>query len=269
VLKKQTVGTMCLALNSERKSFMKRFRYIVWFAAILALIFVALEQASPAQANVTRLILTRRSCGAISAYLTYDGFSEGTPAFYNVVAVDLNGNGVYGEPGEPLQYIKITPGGQSVLVGAQLRFAPVPEGSTISVTAYEVDSAGVPVSKQITPVTYQCKHRPATNTLPENSDIAVPAVSVIAKINRNNITVYSEPRASSTPLGGLGRGDEVNLLARNQRGDWVEFYFKGQKGWIMWQTQVIMLGPYMTLPVLPNAESYTPTPQPPTATPTS
>src|SRR5215470_14532602 len=158
---------------------MTRFRFLTWFIVVIALIFVALTETSTAQANVTRLVLTRRTCGTVNAYLTYDGFSEGTPAFYNVVAVDLNGNGVYGEAGEPLQYIKITPGGQSVLVGAQLRFAPVPEGSTISVTAYEVDSAGVPVSKQITPVSYQCKHRPATNTLPENPDIPVPAVSVI------------------------------------------------------------------------------------------
>jgi len=248
---------------------MMRFRYIVWFAAITALIFVVLAQTSMAEANVTRLILTRRTCGTVNAYLTYDGFSEGTPAFYNVVAVDLNGNGVYGEAGEPTQYIKITPGGQAVLIPAQLRFAALPEGSTISVTAYEVDSAGVAVSKQISPVSYQCTHRPATNTLPENTDIKVPAVSIVAKINRAAITVYSAPTASSTPLGGLGRGDQVTLLARNQRGDWVQFYFKGQLGWIMWQTQAIMFGPYTTLPVLPNAENYTPTPQPPTATPAS
>ena len=114
---------------------MLRLRYIVWFAVVIALIFVALTGTTTAQANVTRLILTRRTCGTVNAFLTYDGFSEGTPAFYNVVAVDLNGNGVYGEAGEPVQYIKISPGGQTVLVGAQLRFPALPEGSTISVTA--------------------------------------------------------------------------------------------------------------------------------------
>src|SRR5258708_29877888 len=246
---------------------MLRLRYIVWFAVVIALIFVALTGTTTAQANVTRLILTRRTCGTVNAFRTYDAFSEGTPAFYNVVAVDLNGNGVYGEAGEPVQYIKITPGGQTVLVGAQLRFPALPEGSTISVTAYEVDSAGVPVSKQITPVTYQCKHRPATKTLPENTDIVVPDVAVVAKVNRAAITVYSEPTASSTPLGGLGRGDTVNVLAQNQRGDWVQIFFKGQQGWIMWRTQVIMFGPFTTLPVLPNAESFTPTPMPAAATP--
>jgi hypothetical protein len=239
---------------------MTRFRYITWLFVIVALIFVALAETSTAQANVTRLVLTRRTCGTVNAFLTYDGFSEGTPAFYNVVAVDLNGNGVYGEAGEPTQYIKITPGGQTVLVGAQLRFPALPEGSTISVTAYEVDSAGVPVSKQVSPVSYQCSHRPAISTLPENTGIIIPGVSIVAKVNRAAITVYSEPSASSTPLGGLGRGDTANVLARNQRGDWVQIPFKGQKGWIMWQTQVILFGPYTTLPVLPNAESVTPTP---------
>jgi hypothetical protein len=239
---------------------MIRFRYIAWFAVVIALIFVALAETSTAQANVTRLVLTRRTCGTVNAFLTYDGFSEGTPAFYNVVAVDLNGNGIYGEAGEPIQYIKITPGGQSVLVGAQLRFVPLPEGSTISVTAYEVDSAGVPVSKQVPPVSYQCKHRPALSTLPENTGIIIPGVSVVAKVNRAAITVYSQPSAASTPLGGLGRGDTANVLAWNQRHDWLQINFNGQSGWIMWRTQVILLGPYTTLPVLPNAESATPTP---------
>lgn len=248
---------------------MLRLRYIVWSAVVIALILIALAGTTTAQANVKRLVLARRTCGTVNAFLTYDGFSEGTPAFYNVVAVDLNGNGVYGEAGEPIQYIKITPGGQTVLVAAQIRFAALPEGSTISVTAYEVDSAGVPVSKQVSPVSYQCTHRPATKTLPENTGIVIPAVAVVAKVNRPAITVYSEPTASSTPLGGLGRGDEATVLAQNQRGDWVQISFKGQNGWIMWRTQVIMLGPFTELPVLPNAESFTPTPIPATATPTS
>ena len=246
---------------------MLRFRNKAWLLLATVLILAALISVHPARANVTDLALFRRTCGTVNAFITYDGFSEGRPAFFAVFAVDLNGNGVFGEAGEPVKYIKVVPGGSTQLVGATLVFPPVPEGSSIAVTAYEVDSAGVPVSRQVEPVRYTCAHRPAKDKLPSNSSIVLPPVAVVAKINVRAVVVYSQPTVQSSVVGGLGRGALVTVIASNQRGDWVEVQTGGQTGWIMWETQAILFGPYADLPRLANAESFTATPLPVTATP--
>jgi hypothetical protein len=200
--------------------------------------------------------------------LTDDGFSEGTPAFYAAFAVDLNNNGIFGEAGEPTRYVKVVPTGGAVLIGSRLTFKALPEGSTIAVTAYEVDNLGVAVSKQIEPVKYICAHRPAIDKIPQNTGNPSPEIQIVAKVSVSALTVYTYPSVKSTPLGGLAQGAYVNVVARNQRGEWFQVQYRGKLGWILWQTQAIPLGPYTNLPVLPNAEDYTPTPMPPTLTPT-
>src|SRR5258708_9846619 len=132
-----------------------RSRKIAVWALIPALLLIKMVMTStPASANITKLVVTQRTCGTFTAFLTYDGFSEGIQAFYGVFAVDLNQNGIFSEAGEPILYMKLTQGGGPQLIGGKMRFAPLPEGSTISVTAYEIDSAGVAVFKQIEPVQY-------------------------------------------------------------------------------------------------------------------
>jgi hypothetical protein len=234
---------------------MRRFRTLAWFIPIIILVAGTLLAPTPARANVTGVVLHTRTCGTVTAYLSYDSFSEGAPPFFAVFAVDLNNNGVFGEASEPIRYIRVVTGGGLQLVGARMAFRALPEGSTIAVTAYEIDSAGVQVSRQVEPVRYTCAHRPAKDPLPPNTGIPIPGVGVVAKVRIDAVTVYSGPSAFSSPLGGLGKGAFVNVVARNQRGDWVQVEFKGRLGWIMWQTQAILFGPYSTLPVLPNFES--------------
>jgi hypothetical protein len=214
----------------------------------------------PAQANTAALVLYTRTCGTVDAYAEYDSFSEGNPPFWVVFTVDLNHNGVFGEAGEPSKYSRVFPGGhQTITVGAHLTFPAVPEGSTIAVTAYEVASDGVAVSAQLPPVQYVCAHKPARDPLPPNTGIVLPAVGIVAKITAPSLLVFSQPNAQSTVLGGLANGARVNVSARNDRGDWLQIDFRGATGWIMWQTNAILFGPYADLPVLPNVEN-TPTP---------
>jgi hypothetical protein len=236
---------------------MRRFRTLAWFTPIIVLVVGLLLAFAPmpAHANVNALVLHTRSCGTVTAYIAYDSFSEGGAPFFAVFAVDLNNNNVFGEAGEPIRYVRVSPTGDPQLVGARLAFRALPEGSSIAVTAYEIDSVGVAVSRQIEPVRYVCTHRPAKNPLPPNTGIPIPGVGVVAKVRIPAVTVFSGPSAYTAALGGLGKGALVNVLARNQRGDWIEVDFRGQLGWIMWQTQVILFGPYSTLPVLPNFES--------------
>ncbi len=233
---------------------MMRFRTAAWLGLATALILSMVVGVTPASANVTALVLHRRTCGTLVAYLTYDSFSEGNPPYYAAFAVDLNGNGVFGEAGEPIRYVPLSSTGGAQLIGAHMAFTPLHEGSTIAVTAYEVDSAGGAVSPQIAPVAYQCAHRPATNPLPPNTGIDVPDVAIVARIGAVAVTVYDGASVKASPLGGLGRGALVNVVARNRRGDWLQIEYKGQLGWFMWQRQATLLGMYSTLPVLPNFE---------------
>jgi hypothetical protein len=135
------------------------------------------------------------------------------------------------------------------MVSTHMRIPVQDEGTTISVTAYEVDSAGRAVSAQLEPVSYQCTYRPAYDPIPPNTGIAIPGVGITARVTVQAVKVYSKPTIDSVLLGGLGNDQVVNVKARNQRGDWVKIDFQGVDGWIMWQTQVYLIGPYRTLPV--------------------
>jgi hypothetical protein len=224
-------------------------------ASILLTMFATLITVTPAHANVSNLVLLRRSCGAINTLVTYDSYSEGRPPFFAVITADLNNNGVFGEAGEPTTMIRVKTGGnQRISVQGFLRFRPVPENSTISVTAYEVDSEGIKVSPELTPVSYQCTHRPALTALPNNENNSGANVAVTVRVAVSAITVYSQPSATTTILGGLPKGARANVLAINRRGDWIQIDFQGGQGWIMWKTQAILIGPYSKLPVLPNYE---------------
>jgi hypothetical protein len=167
-----------------------------------------------------------------------------------VFAVDLNGNGIFGEAGEISSHVRLnsTLGAES-MVSTHMRIPVQDEGTTISVTAYEVDSAGRPVSAQLEPVSYQCANRPAYDPIPPNTGIAIPGVGITARVTVQAVKVYSKPTIDSVLLGGLGNDQVVNVKARNQRGDWVKVDFRGVDGWIMWQTQVYLIGPYRTLPI--------------------
>lgn len=222
---------------------------------VVALLVSAFSVTSPASANVSRLRLLRRTCGTIDAVAIYDSFSEGRPAYYAVFAVDLNGDGVFGEASEPTQYVRVIPGANGdTLVEAQLLFDPLPEGSTIAVTVYEVDSLGRPVSKQVAPVSYQCTHRPVYTAIPSDPKGSAPTVSVIVRIAAPAVQVYSGASINTDLLGGLLQSDTATVTGINRRGDWVQIDYLGQPGWLLWKTQAVLLGPYATLPVLPNFE---------------
>jgi len=215
--------------------------------AIVLATFVAVQHVS---ADISALVLGSRSCGSVTAYVQYDAFSEGNPPFYAVFAADLNADGVFGEAGEPLEYILIGPGGTPGYIRGQLAFPALPEGSVIAVTAYEIDSAGTIVSPQLTAVRYTCTHRPATDLYPPNTAPVVPNLGVSAKITVYSVSVYDAPSAADGNLiGGLPIGAIVNVIGRNSRGDWVEVQFGGGVGWIMWETNAILFGPYQQLPV--------------------
>ncbi len=220
-------------------------------ACLMAVIGVAsLAAVHQVSADISALVLGNRSCGSVTAYVQYDSFSEGNPPFYAVFAADLNGNGVYGEAGEPVQYILTGPGGTAGFIRGQLNFPAVPSGTVIAVTAYEIDSAGNIVSPQLTAVRYTCIHRPATDLYPPNTAPAVPGLGVSAKISVERVTVYDAPSAANGHLlGGLPIGAIVNVIGRNSRGDWLEVQFNGGVGWIMWETNAILFGPYQQLPV--------------------
>lgn len=228
-----------------------RLRNIALVCALGMLVLPLLFVAQPVRANVSNLVLHRRTCGAVTAYAVYDSFSEGDDPFYAVFAADLNGNGVFGEVNEPTQYVRvINDGGGSVLVNARLRFRAVPEGTTIAVTAYEVDNSGNLVSGQLGPVSFECTNRPALDPIPPNTGIVIPGVGVVARIFAESVKVYDAPSADATLMGALGLGQEVNVKARNERGDWVQIEFGGGTAWIMWQTQARLVGPFASLPVI-------------------
>src|SRR5262245_21992299 len=83
----------------------------------IAIVISALASSSPVQANVTGLVLYRRSCGLVTVFTVYDGFSEGNPPFFVVFAVDLNGNGNFGEASEPIMYRQAGAAGSSSVIG--------------------------------------------------------------------------------------------------------------------------------------------------------
>ncbi len=223
---------------------------IARLALVVTLMLTLFAATSRASANVTMLVLGRRTCGTATAFVLYDAFSEGNGPFYAVFAADLNGNGVYGEAGEGLKFVKIGPGGTAGYIVGNLTFRAVPEGSTIAVTAYEADSDGNIVSPQLTAVSYVCTHKPATDLYPPNTGFTIPGLAITAKITATAIQIYSTPSATTgTIIGGLASGTIVNVIGRNERGDWLQVQFGGGSGWIMWVTNALVFGPYRQLPV--------------------
>ncbi len=229
---------------------MKRLMPLLRIVAIAAIVLASVAVTRRAAADVTLLVLGSRTCGTITAYAIYDSFSEGNPPFYAVFAADLNGNGIYGEAGEPIRYTLVGPGGAAGYVRGYLNFRALPTGSSIAVTAYEIDSDGTQVSPQLSAVRYTCAHRPATDALPANTGFVIPGTAVTAKITASSVLMYSAPNASSSVLGGITQGAILNVIARTVRGDWVEVRSGGQTGWIMWVTNAILLGPYRRLPIV-------------------
>jgi len=206
--------------------------------------------ANCARADISQLQLGQRSCGSVSAFVQYDSFSEGNPPFYAVFTVDLNNNGIFGESNDPIVYVLVGPGGSPGTVSAQINFPAVPEGSPIAVTAYEIDSAGAYVSPQLPPVSYICAHRPAVVPASANPGAPVPQVAVTVKITANAVQVYDRPSATGNIIDGLPHSAIVNVLGRNNRGDWILVQYGNTSGWIMWVTNAILFGPYQQLPVI-------------------
>ncbi len=217
-------------------------------AAMIALTLFA--GGRPASADVSTLVLGSRTCATITAYVLYDSFSEGTPPFYAAFSADLNGNGVFGEAGEPTSYVLVGPGGTAGYIKGVLTFPAVPAGTTIAVTAYEVDSNGTIVSAQLPAVRYTCTHRPATNLYPPNTGLAIPGVGITIKITANPVTVYDAPSNTGNAINGLASGTILNVIGRNQHGDWLQVQLGSSTGWIMWVTNGILFGPYRQLPVV-------------------
>lgn len=215
---------------------------------LCALFFVA---AAPAEADTSNLTVHSRTCAYAVAYADYDGYSQGTAPFFAAFTVDLNNNGVFGEPGEPTNFVSLTAGaGEPVQTATRLRFRALRQGSPIAVTAYEVDSEGFYVSGPLEAVRYTCANRPALNALEPNTGGAAPNIAVVARVFVESIPVYAEASAASVLVGGVGRDQAFLAKARNSRGDWVQIDFPGGTGWIMWQSQARLVGPFASLPIL-------------------
>ncbi len=231
---------------SRLASLMRLYR----LGAIAVIALASIAVVRHAHAEVSLLQLGHRSCGSVTAYVQYDSFSEGNPPFFAVFAADLNGNGVFGESNEPVVYVLVGPGGTAGTVSAQLNFPAVPQGSSISITAYEIDSAGGIVSPQLPPVSYICSHRPAEALASSNPGAATPQVAVTVKITTNAVQVYDQPSANGNIIDGLPHSAIVNVIGRNSRGDWIKVQYGGTTGWIMWVTNAILFGPYQQLPIV-------------------
>lgn len=229
---------------------MRTLRTLIRVGLLCALFAVA---AAPAQATTTALTIHTRSCAYVTAYADYDGYSQGTAPFYAAFTVDLDNDGIFGEPGEPTNFVTLTEGGTTpIQASTRLRFRALKQGAPISVTVYETDAEGVLVNGPEEAVQYVCRNRPDTAPLQGNTGGATPNVAVVARVFVESIPVYAEPDASSKLLGGVGRDQAFFVQGRNSRGDFVKIDFPGGSGWIMWQTQARLLGPWATAPILEN-----------------
>ncbi|MDW8298526.1 MAG: SH3 domain-containing protein [Anaerolineae bacterium] len=225
-------------------------RALMRLVVTVSLLAPLLLSASSAEANINGLTVHRRTCSQVTAYVNYDGFSGGTAPYFIAFTVDLDNDGVFGEVGEPTQFAQVSGNGTPLVVGRRLTFRNQREGTFIAVTAYEVDSEGFFVGGPLEPVRYSCTNRPALNATASNTGIT-PQIAVVARVFVNRVEVYREPSASSALIGGLALGQQVDVLARNARNDWVQIRFGGGTGWIMWQTQVRLSGAFSQLPVVP------------------
>lgn len=228
-----------------------------WFKITLQILLVALiawtamSFVQPASANVTTLILGRRNCESVVAYVLYDGGSVGAPPYLSAFTIDLNGNGVFGEAEamERTVFTKTGPNGAAGYVKGTLKFPAVPEGTTIAVTAYELDSEGRTISGQLSPVRFTCTNRVQTNQIPADAPFIIPSVAVTVKVTAtNSIPVWSAPNGQQK-VGGLAPGAILSAVGRNSRGDWLQVVFGGSTAWVMWNTNALVFGPYKSLPV--------------------
>ncbi|PJF35694.1 MAG: hypothetical protein CUN49_09225 [Candidatus Thermofonsia Clade 1 bacterium] len=226
-----------------------KIRALVRLIAAMGILLPSLLSTSSAEANLFSLSVHRRTCSQATAYVSYDGFSGGTAPFYIAFTVDLNNNGVFGEVGEPTLFAEVTGNGSPLVIGRRLTFPNQREGAFIAVTAYEVDGEGFFVSGPLEPVRYSCTNRPALNATASNTGI-VPRIAVVARVFVNRVEVYSQPSAASTLIGSLGLGQQVDVIGRNARNDWVQIRFSGGTGWIMWQTQARLSGAFSQLPIV-------------------
>lgn len=226
-----------------------KLRAALRLSLALSLLAPLLLSASAAEANINSLSVHRRTCSQATAFVNYDGFSGGTAPYYIAFTVDLNDNGIFGEVGEPTLFAEVSGNGSPLVIGRRLTFRNQREGSFIAVTAYEVDSEGFFVGGPLEPVRYSCTNRPALNATASNTGI-VPRIAVVARVFVNRVEVYSAPSATSTLVGGLGLGQQVDVLGRNARNDWVQIRFNGGTGWIMWQTQARLSGAFAQLPIV-------------------
>jgi hypothetical protein len=220
---------------------------------VIALVVIGLNTPSPASANVNTLIVGRRTCETATAYVLYDGFSAGHPVYLAAFTVDLDGDGVYGEAeaGERTIFTNLGAGSSpSGYVKGVLKFSAVPEGTKISISAYEVDSNGRTVSRQLPAVSYTCTNRPQTKQIPADVPFVIPAVAVTARVTAETLSIYDSPKGTESKIvGGLAQGAIVTAIGRNSRGDWLQIAFGSGTAWIMWNTNAIVFGPYKSLPV--------------------
>lgn len=215
------------------------------------LLFTTFALAAPASANVTRLVLGRRNCESVVAYAIYDGGSVGQPPYLAAFAVDLNGNGVFGEAeaGERTVFTRTGPNGTAGYVKGTLRFPAVPEGTEVAVTSYGIDSEGHVVSGQLSPVRFNCTNKVQTSQIPAGAPFTIPSVAVTVRVTASeSMPVWAAPDGQQK-IGGLAQGMVVTAIGRNSRGDWLQVVYGGGTAWVMWSTDAIVLGPYKSLPV--------------------
>lgn len=230
---------------------MRKATFWMKLVALAAVALALLGHTVPASANVTTLVLGRRTCETVTAYVLYDSYSAGSPVFLAGFAVDLNGNGVYGEPeaSEKTVFSKTGPNGAAGFIKGQLKFPAVPEGTVISVTGYEIDSSGRTISRQLSPVSYTCTNRPQTNQIPASAPYTVPNVAVSARVTVSpRVPIFDAPNGKNE-IGGLATGAAVTAIGRNSRGDWLQIVFGDGTAWLMWNTNALVFGPYKSLPV--------------------
>lgn len=226
-----------------------RTAVLVSIALASACLSIATTPAHPAQAAVSKLTLYRRSCAAVYAQVTWDSFIQGQAPFKVGFAADLNGDGIYGAAGEPNVTTPVLTGGNvGIRIGSRLVFPALAEGSTVSVTAYDVDNNGVRRSGYLSPITYTCSQRPELADLRVDNPSVVPQVASQLFLFTTSTQVYTQPLPTAKVLGGLAKGQSAEVVALNERGDWAKIRFGDGFGWVLWRTNALMNGAFAELP---------------------
>jgi len=221
--------------------------------AALLVALAVLGTHSPARANVNMLILGRRNCESVTAFVKYDGGSVGGPPYLAAFAIDLNGDGVFGDSiaNEKTIFTRLGPNTTpATFARGIIRFPFVPEGTEIAVTAYELDSVGNRTSPLLPPVRFTCTNYPQINQIPASLPYIIPNVAVTARVRVGALNVFASNKGLEDEIvGGLALGTVVTAVGRNTRGDWLQILYGNGTGWIMWNTNAIVFGPYKSLPI--------------------